>query len=105
MAEVMRLITGVTSSILSGRETASPPPPKVPVMSVQMQFALWAALLLCAASGCSVKQQVRTVWAIEAGSKIHSVDARSLTAMSDGSFVVVGGGLLQNLGAGERRAG
>ena len=95
----MRLITGVTSSILSGRETASPPPPKVPVMSVQMQFALWAALLLCAASGCSVKQKVRTIWAVEAGSKIHSVDARSLTAMSDGSFVVVGEETLQNLRA------
>lgn len=51
------------------------------------------------AGGCSLKQKVRTVWAIEAGSKIHSVDARSLTAMSDGSFVVVGGETLQNLRA------
>ena len=84
---------------LSGREISSPPPPKVPVMSVQMRFALWATLLLCAASGCSVKQKVRTIWAVEAGSKIHSVDARSLTAMSDGSFVVVGGETLQNLRA------
>lgn len=68
-------------------------------MSIVVSGALWATLLLFAASGCSVKQKVRTVWAIEAGSKVHSVDARSLTAMSDGSFIVVGGETLQNLRA------
>jgi hypothetical protein len=52
-----------------------------------------------AAGGCSVKQKVRTVWAIEGGLKIHSVDARSITAMSDRSFIVVGGDTLQNLRA------
>ena len=95
----MRLITDVTSPILSGREISSPPPPKALAISAQMRFALCATLLLCAAGGCSVKQKVRTIWAVEAGSKVHSVDSRSLTAMSDGSFVVVGGETLQNLRA------
>jgi hypothetical protein len=85
--------------LFSGSENSSPTPPKALTISLQTRFALCATLLLFAASGCSVKQKVRTAWAIEAGSKVHSVDARSITAMSDGSFVVVGGETLQNLRA------
>jgi hypothetical protein len=92
-------VSGITGRRLSGREHSSQRPPKALAMSVQMRFALCATLLLSAAGGCSVKQKVRTLWAIEAGSKVHSVDARTITAMSDGSFVVVGGETLQNLRA------
>jgi hypothetical protein len=92
-------VSGITGRLLSGRENSSPTPPKAQAMAVQIRFALFATLLLCAAGGCSAKQKVRTVWAIDAGSKVHSVDARSLTAMSDGSFVAVGGETLQNVRA------
>jgi hypothetical protein len=104
LTRVSILGSGITSALFVGCENSSPTPPKALAMSVQMRFALCATLLLCAAGGCSVKQKVRTVWAIEAGSKVHSVDARSLTAMSDGSFVVVGGETLQNLRAWAARA-
>jgi hypothetical protein len=65
LTRVSTLVSGVTSVLLAGCENSSPTSPKALPLSAQMRFALWTTLLLCAASGCSVKQKVRTVWAIE----------------------------------------